>query len=462
MQRGILMRIILFVVLYLVAGCQPQASTLPDFTGLVEANAPAVVNISAEQKRPTMSQQQVPEMFRRFFDGMDDFFRSPSPEGESVGSGFLISSDGFILTNHHVIANAERIIVRMQDGSEKDAELVGSDPRSDMALLKVDGRKLPTVKIGSSEKLKVGEWVLAIGAPFGFDSTVTAGIVSAKGRNLPSENYVPFIQTDVAINPGNSGGPLFNLKGEVVGINSQIVSRSGGFMGLSFAIPIDMAMDVVAQLKENGKVSRGWLGVLIQPVDRELAQSFGLDKPAGALVSQVLPGSPAEQAGIQVGDVIVRFNGRDIGPSGQLPQVVGVLSPGTKADAVVMRDGKRRTLKLTVGELPDDLDGALRDATAPKAASDMSLGLRVEVLGTEELASLKIAQGVRIQEVVEGPAAQAGIRPGDVLVSLNGKPIDTPDTLRSVVKSLPAKGIVPVLIQREGSPRFLALRLGEE
>jgi len=223
-----------------------------------------------------------------------------------------------------------------------------------------------------------------------------------------------------------------------------------------------MAMDVVAQLKESGKVSRGWLGVLIQPVDRELAQSFGLDKPAGALVSQVLPGSPAEQAGIQVGDVVVRFNGRDIGPSGQLPQVVGVLPPGTKADAVVMRDGKRRTLKLTVGELPEDLDGALRNAVAPKAEADMSLGLRVESLGAEELASLKIAQGVRIQEVIDGPAAQAGIRPGDVLVSLNGKPIDAPATLQSVVKSLPDNGVVPVLIQREGSPRFLALRLGGE
>ena len=264
------MRAVLFMVLYLVAGCQPQASTLPDFTALVEENAPAVVNISTEQKR-AVGQKQIPEMLRRFFEGMEDQLPMPESEGESLGSGFVISKDGYILTNHHVVADATRIIVRMQDGSEKDAELIGSDPRSDLALLKVDGNGLPVVRIGSSAKLKVGEWVLAIGAPFGFESTVTAGIVSAKGRSLPSENYVPFIQTDVAINPGNSGGPLFNLDGEVIGINSQIVSRSGGFMGLSFAIPIDMAMEVVAQLKDKGRVSRGWLGVLIQPVDRELA-----------------------------------------------------------------------------------------------------------------------------------------------------------------------------------------------
>lgn len=450
------MRFALFVVLYLMAGCQPQASTLPDFTQLVEDNAPAVVNISTEQKVQT-GRPQIPDMFRRFFEGMEDQLPMPESEGESLGSGFLISADGFILTNHHVVADASRIIVRMQDGSEKEARLIGSDPRSDLALLQIDGNGLPSVKIGSSESLKVGEWVLAIGAPFGFESTVTAGIVSAKGRSLPSENYVPFIQTDVAINPGNSGGPLFNLDGEVIGINSQIVSRNGGFMGLSFAIPIDMAMEVVAQLKEKGRVSRGWLGVLIQPVDRELAESFGLDKPAGALVSQVMDGSPAEKAGFQVGDVVVEFNGREIGQSGQLPQVVGLLAPGTRAEAVVMRDGKRKTLKVTVEELPEDLAG--QPALSPKAPGAATLGLRVEALSGEQLADLGLEHGVQVMEVAEGPAASAGIRRGDVLVSLNNRPLKDPKTLSSLVADLPEGAVVPVLLHRDGSPRFLALRL---
>lgn len=450
------MRFVLFVVLYLMAGCQPQASTLPDFTQLVEDNAPAVVNISTEQKVQS-GRQQIPEMFRRFFEGMEDQMPRPESEGESLGSGFLISSDGFILTNHHVVADASRIIVRLQDGSEKEASLIGSDPRSDLALLQIDGKGLPKVKIGSSEGLKVGEWVLAIGAPFGFESTVTAGIVSAKGRSLPSENYVPFIQTDVAINPGNSGGPLFNLDGEVIGINSQIVSRSGGFMGLSFAIPIDMAMEVVAQLKDKGRVSRGWLGVLIQPVDRELAESFGLDKPAGALVSQVMADSPAEKAGFQVGDVVVQFNGKEIGHSGQLPQVVGLLAPGTRAEAVVMRDGERKTLKVTVEELPEDLAG--QPAGSPSVPGAATLGLRVEELSKEQLAALGLEYGVQVIEVVEGPAAKAGIRRGDVLVSLNNRPLKDSATLASLIADLGEGAVVPVLLHRDGSPRFLALRL---
>jgi serine protease Do len=451
------MRVVLFLVLYLIAGCQPQASTLPDFTALVEENAPAVVNISTEQKR-VGGQQQMPEMLRRFFEGMEDQFPAPESEGESLGSGFVISKDGYILTNHHVVADATRIIVRMQDGSEKNAELIGSDPRSDLALLKIEGNGLPVVRIGSSAKLKVGEWVLAIGAPFGFESTVTAGIVSAKGRSLPSENYVPFIQTDVAINPGNSGGPLFNLDGEVIGINSQIVSRSGGFMGLSFAIPIDLAMEVVAQLKDKGRVSRGWLGVLIQPVDRELAESFGLDKPSGALVSQVMGDSPAEQAGFMVGDVVVRFNGQEIGHSGQLPQIVGLLAPGTRAEAEVIRNGKSKTLKVIVGELPEDLNNPLDPATPGKTGTS-TLGLKVEPLSAEELATLGVPQGVLVVEVSDGPAARAGIRRGDVLVSLDNRPVANPKALKELVEDLDDKAVVPVLIHRDGGPRFLALRL---
>ncbi len=451
------MRVVLFMVLYLIAGCQPQASTLPDFTALVEENAPAVVNISTEQKR-AQGQKQIPEMLRRFFDGMEDQFPMPESEGESLGSGFVISRDGYVLTNHHVVADATRIIVRMQDGSEKDAELIGSDPRSDLALLKIEGKGLPVVRIGSSSKLKVGEWVLAIGAPFGFESTVTAGIVSAKGRSLPSENYVPFIQTDVAINPGNSGGPLFNLKGEVIGINSQIVSRSGGFMGLSFAIPIDMAMEVVAQLKDKGRVSRGWLGVLIQPVDRELAESFGLDKPSGALVSQVMPNSPAEKAGFMVGDVVVGFNGQEIGQSGQLPQIVGLLAPGTRAEAEVIRNGKSKTLKVTVGELPEDLANPLSPDQSGKSGAS-TLGLKVEPLSAEALAALGLSHGVLVAELSDGPAARAGIRRGDILVSLNNKPVADPKALKELAEELDDNSVVPVLIHRDGSPRFMALRL---
>jgi serine protease Do len=299
---------------------------------------------------------------------------------------------------------------------------------------------------------------LAIGAPFGFESTVTAGIVSAKGRSLPSENYVPFIQTDVAINPGNSGGPLFNLDGEVIGINSQIVSRSGGFMGLSFAIPIDLAMEVVAQLKDKGRVSRGWLGVLIQPVDRELAESFGLDKPSGALVSQVMGDSPAEQAGFMVGDVVVRFNGQEIGHSGQLPQIVGLLAPGTRAEAEVIRNGKSKTLKVIVGELPEDLNNPLDPATPGKTGTS-TLGLKVEPLSAEELATLGVPQGVLVVEVSDGPAARAGIRRGDVLVSLDNRPVANPKALKELVEDLDDKAVVPVLIHRDGGPRFLALRL---
>lgn len=452
------MRVVVFVFLYLIAGCQPQASTLPDFTELVEKNAPAVVNISTEPREQAAVSPQVPEMFRHFFEGFEDRFPGPQPHGESLGSGFIISADGDILTNHHVVADASRILVRMQDGSELEAELVGSDPRSDLALLKVEADGLPTVHIGSSASLKVGEWVLAIGAPFGFDSSVTAGIVSAKGRSLPSENYVPFIQTDVAINPGNSGGPLFNLSGEVIGINSQIVSRSGGFMGLSFAIPIDMAMDVVGQLRDKGRVSRGWLGVLIQEVDRELAESFGLDKPAGALVSQVLPDSPAEQAGLQVGDVVVRFDGQVIGRSSQLPQLVGVLPPGTRAKAEIVREGRNKTLTITVGELPDDAEAQF--GAGAEAPASIVLGLQVEEVSKEELTAAKVDQALRVIDVT-GVAASAGIRRGDLLVTLNNQPTGSISQLKQVAAALPETGIVPVLVQRDGAPRFLALRLGE-
>lgn len=310
---------------------------LPEFTELVEQASPAVVNISTRQVIPTQAagMQQMPDleglppMFREFFERSIPQLPQQAPrqrQAQSLGSGFIISADGYVLTNNHVVADADEIVVRLSDRSELEAKLVGADPRTDVALLKVEGKNLPTVKLGKSEALKVGEWVVAIGSPFGFDHSVTAGIVSAKGRSLPDENYVPFIQTDVAINPGNSGGPLFNLDGEVVGINSQIFTRSGGFMGLSFAIPIDVAMNVADQLKAEGKVSRGWLGVVIQEVNKDLAETFGLDKPAGALVAQVLENGPAAKGGLQVGDVILALDGQPILVSADLPHLVGTSS----------------------------------------------------------------------------------------------------------------------------------------
>lgn len=449
------------VAMGLLISCRPQAGTLPDFTEMVEKHGPAVVNISTVQKASGKEQlqQRVPEFFRRFFDDLEDQFEIPRPEHESLGSGFIIESDGYILTNYHVVMNASEIIVRLQDRRELEAELVGGDPQSDIALLKVDAEGLPTVEIGSSADLKVGEWVLAIGAPFGFESTVTAGIVSAKGRSLPNENYVPFIQTDVAINPGNSGGPLFNLDGEVVGINSQIVSRSGGFMGLSFAIPVDMVMDVVGQLKKDGKVSRGWLGVLIQGVDRDLAESFGLDKPVGALVARVMPDSPAAEAGFQAGDVVLSFAGKPVEVSSELPHIVGRVEPGTEVEAKVLRDGKRVTLDVTVGELPEDMATAApgRSAPEPRDSKKSSLGLVVAPLTGERQPDLD--QGVRVTDVRPGPGASAGIRPGDVIVSLDNRPVADPEQFHDIASALEPGRTVPVLINRNGSPRFLALRL---
>src|SRR5690606_7984255 len=373
---------------------------LPEFTELVEDASPAVVNISTRQNLPQRDvalQGQIPDleglppMFREFFErNIPQMPRSPGGgrqrEAQSLGSGFIISEDGYVLTNNHVVADADEIIVRLSDRSELEAKLIGADPRTDVALLKVEGKNLPTVKLGSSDELKVGEWVLAIGSPFGFDHSVTAGIVSAKGRSLPNENYVPFIQTDVAINPGNSGGPLFNLDGEVVGINSQIFTRSGGFMGLSFAIPITVALDVANQLKETGKVSRGWLGVVIQEVNKDLAESFGLDRPAGALVAQVLEDGPAAKGGLRVGDVILRLDNHPIVMSSDLPQRVGILKPGTTSRLEVMRDGQRRSLNVTIGALPEEGDPVAmpRGGNGGAERSSNRLGVTVIELTEEQ------------------------------------------------------------------------------
>ncbi|WP_370692688.1 DegQ family serine endoprotease [Pseudomonas sp.] len=453
-----------------------QAS-LPDFTELVEQASPAVVNISTRQKMPDRAVagsgqlnmpdlEGMPPMFREFFErNIPQVPRNPGGgrqrEAQSLGSGFIISADGYVLTNNHVIADADEIIVRLSDRSELEAKLVGTDPRSDVALLKVEGAGLPTVKLGKSEELKVGEWVLAIGSPFGFDHSVTAGIVSAKGRSLPNESYVPFIQTDVAINPGNSGGPLFNLAGEVVGINSQIFTRSGGFMGLSFAIPMSVAMDVADQLKAEGKVSRGWLGVVIQEVNKDLAESFGLDKPAGALVAQVLEDGPAAKGGLQVGDVILSLDGKPIIMSADLPHLVGALKPGSSAELDVVRDGARKKLKLSIGALPEDGEALAGTAAPGVERSSNRLGVKVVELTAEQKKSLDLKGGVVISEVQDGPAALIGLRPGDVITHLNNQAINSAKTFTEVAQALPKNRSVSMRVLRQGRASFITFKLAD-
>jgi len=447
---------------------------LPDFTTLVEQASPAVVNISTKQKLPArrIAQGQMPDleglppMFREFFErGLPQQPRSPrgdrQREAQSLGSGFIISSDGYVLTNNHVIADADEIIVRLSDRSELQAKLVGTDPRTDVALLKVDGKNLPTVKLGDSEKLKVGEWVLAIGSPFGFDHSVTKGIVSAKGRTLPNDTYVPFIQTDVAINPGNSGGPLFNMNGEVVGINSQIFTRSGGFMGLSFAIPIDVALDVSNQLKKDGKVSRGWLGVVIQEVNKDLAESFGLERPAGALVAQVLEDGPAAKSGLQVGDVILSMNGQPIVMSADLPHLVGSLKDGAVAKLEIIRNGKRQNLDVTVGALPEDDADIGTGGQAGAERSSNRLGVSVAELSAEQKKSLELKGGVVIKDVQDGPAALIDLRPGDVISHLNNQAITSAKQFTEIAKDLPKNRSVSMRVLRQGRASFITFKLAE-
>lgn len=468
---------VIYAFFFVVAGLLPgmsSAAQLPDFVPVVEASSAAVVNISTTQKikhgrrgfphgMPDFPEgTPFDEFFRRFF---DEERRGEMPreyDAHSLGSGFIISRDGYILTNYHVIRDADEIIVRLSDRRELEAEVIGSDQRSDVALLKVEADDLPVVKIGDSSKLKVGEWVLAIGSPFDFDHTVTAGIVSAVGRSLPNENYVPFIQTDVAINPGNSGGPLFNMDGEVVGVNAQIYSRTGGFMGLSFTIPIDLAMDVVKQLKDVGHVTRGWLGVLIQDVTRELAESFNMNKPVGALVSQVLPGSPAQAAGFEVGDIIIEFNSRKVQTSAALPPMVGVTPVDEEVPVKVMRNGKIKTLKVTIGELPSD-EEIQASAAEPGSAEDTRLNLDVTDLSDEQRKELGLKdKGVLVTEVKSGPAYDAGIRQGDVIVMINNQNIKDAKHFREVSQGLPSDKPVAVLVQRRDGPVFLALKLPSE
>ena len=444
-----------------------QARSLPDFTELVEALKPAVVNISTSQDADSQRssdrggdpRQQMPELFRRFF-GDDRFPRRQGPDQgnkRSLGSGFITSKDGYILTNNHVVEGADHILVRLIDRRELEAELIGSDARSDLALLKIDAKDLPVVKLGNSDKLKVGEWVMAIGSPFGFDYSVTAGIVSAIDRSLPSDSYVPFIQTDVAINPGNSGGPLFNMDGEVVGINSQIYTRSGGFMGLSFAIPMSVAMDVVEQLKDKGHVSRGWLGVVIQEVNKELAESFGLKKAAGALVAEVLENSPAQDAGLREGDIITKFGDKEIELSADLPHVVGTTKAGSKVPMQIVRNGIMKTLTVKVGDLPED-PGQIANKK-PGDERVTRLGMTVADLSEQIESKSGISEGVIILQVERGDAAQAGLRRGDIITMLDGEQIVSAKMFEELVDGLEAGKAVPVRIVRSGRPIFLPLKI---
>ncbi|MDX1694980.1 MAG: DegQ family serine endoprotease [Ketobacteraceae bacterium] len=450
---------VVFLVFALFSSLSHARFGLPDFTELVEEHTPAVVIISTTQKVSGIPghqlRGQIPEYFRYFF---GDGFEMPEQEREGLGSGIILSRDGYILTNNHVVAGADEISIRLSDRRVLDAKLIGGDELSDLALLKVDADDLPVATLGNSDKLKIGEWVLAIGSPFGFEHSVTAGIVSAKGRNLSNDNYVPFIQTDAAINPGNSGGPLFNLDGEVVGINSQIYSRSGGFMGLSFAIPINVAMEVVEQLKDKGQVSRGWLGVVIHDVSRDLALSLGLSKPEGAIVAKVLPGGPADEGGIKAGDVIREFAGKPITKAANLRHAVGRTPPGTEVDVEVVRSGDDKTLSFKIGALPQD--PALVASADPKPSGKTTLlGMEVVNLPKPQAQQLGIPGGVVVKSVEGKAAREAGIRPGDVVTNLANQEVTDVSSFRQIAKGLEKGKWVPILVNRRGAPEFLAIKV---
>jgi serine protease Do len=432
---------------------------------LVEKQGPAVVNISTTKmvKRgaegfpfPLPDDDEMQDFFRRFFPGAPG---GPAQEipAHAAGSGFIVSSDGYILTNAHVVKGADEVVVKLIDKRKFTAKVVGADSRTDVAVIKIQAGNLPAVKLGDPTKLRVGEAVVAIGSPFGFENSVTAGIVSAKGRSLPSESYVPFIQTDVPINPGNSGGPLFNMKGEVVGINSQIYSRSGGYMGVSFAIPIDVAMEVAKQLETGGKVSRGWLGVVIQEVTADLAESFGLDRPRGALVSQVQPDSPAAKAGLQPADVILEFNGKPVENSGDLPRMVGMAKPGTSIPVQVWRRGKLQSLSIVVGELPAET----QQAEGSGGRAFLRGGLALSELNPDQRRALGLDHGLLVEDAT-GDAARAGIRAGDVILAVNNNKVATVDAYRKAIAAVPAGKSVAVLVRRGEGSLYVPLKISGE
>lgn len=435
-----------------------QGQGLPDFVDLVAENSPAVVKINTVTRSRSSSSpnieipENIPEIFRHFFEHR----QMPRRQAQSMGSGFIISADGYILTNNHVIEGVDEVVVRLIDRREFDAKVIGTDPQTDLALIKIDADNLPSLALGNSDDVDVGEWVLAIGSPFGLDYSVSQGIVSAIGRSIPSgsnQNYVPFIQTDVAINPGNSGGPLFNLEGKVIGINSQIYTRSGGSIGLSFAIPSNLAKDVVAQLRENGRVERGWLGVIIQDVDKDLALSFGLEKPKGALISQLEPGGPADLSGLRVSDIIIEFNGREITTSSDLPHVVGPTKPGSTVPVIVMRKGAREQLAVTVGK---------RDKDAVAVANNSDSGGRLGVLVDAFNKPNQKVEGVVITKVLpNSPAAKAGLRQGDVIVELGLDTVASVDDFQRLSSALTANEPQAIRVIRRGVPMYRSITIIE-
>ena len=448
-----------------------QARSLPDFADLAEKQGPAVVNISTTQVQRGGQMMPFPfdendpafEFFKRFIPRGPGGGVPRDFENKSLGSGFIVSGDGYILTNAHVVDGADEVTVRLTDKREFKAKIVGADKRTDVALLKIDANGLPAVRLGDPASLRVGEWVVAIGSPFGFDNSVTAGIVSAKGRSLPQENYVPFIQTDVAINPGNSGGPLFNLRGEVVGINSQIYSRSGGYMGVSFAIPIDVAMEIQNQLRASGKVSRGRLGVVIQEVSKELAESLGMAKPMGAVVNAVEEGGPAQKGGVEPGDVILKLDGKPINASADLPRVVGATKPGTRSVVQVWRKGTVRDLTVVVGEMQDDKQATARPQRSGKAPEQAAnrIGLVVSELSAEQKRELKMNAGLVI-ESVRGTAARADLKAGDILIALISKgattELKTVDQFNKLLGQFEKGSNVTLLVRRGEMQTFVTIK----
>ena len=449
-----------------------RAAALPDFTALVKKQGPTVVNvITTRAARPAGQGAISPddpfyEFFRRFMPDLPEGGPPGGPPGQGeapgqgVGSGFIISPDGYILTNAHVVAGSSEVTVRMADAKrEFKAKVVGADERTDIALLKVEQNNLPAAKLGKSSTLEPGQWVAAIGSPFGFANTITAGIVSATERALPAETYLPFIQTDVAVNPGNSGGPLLNLDGEVVGINSMIYSRTGGYMGVSFAIPIEEAMDVSKQLREHGKVTRGRLGIGIQPVTKELAQSFKLDSTNGVVVVQVEPGSPAEKAGLQVGDVILSYNGKPIEEGNMLPRLVGGTKPGQQAKLEVWRKGERRTLSTTIGEMSSSTDKAAA-AKPPAEGTPSSLGLSVRELQPEERKKLGVDFGVVVVDVSPATAARTPLRRGDVIVAVNQERFKSVEEFNKLVAAQKKGETVALLVRRGEGAIYVPMEVG--
>lgn len=454
---------VLFVIAVFASPLQAASRIFPDFTQLVDKHATAVVNISSTQRferRPESRAFDDPHapQAQPFNDFFEHYFDDSAPrlfESPSLGSGFLISADGYVLTCAHVVDGASEIVVRLRDRREFNAQLIGLDRRSDIALLKIEAAGLPRVEVGDPSKLGVGEWVLAIGSPFGFDSSATAGIVSATGRSLPKENYVPFIQTDVAINPGNSGGPLFNLDGEVVGVNSMIYSRTGGFMGLSFAIPIDVAMRIAEQLKQRGTIVRGWLGVSLQEVSRNLAGAYGLEQPRGALVADVLPEGPAAKSDLRSGDLVLTYQGEPISHLSDLPSLVSITSPGTRATLEVLRYGQgRRTVIVTIG--------ALKEAPDPPKSARVStedrLGLVLRDLSEAQRQRFDLADGAYVANMGAGIAWEAGLRTGDVIVEVNGKPVRGAVGFERLMAHVQRGKPVVLRIRRGGAAKYIALQ----